>query len=179
MIHFTRSPIDTAPTTVSSGKTGRCRGRCLVMMAMHPSTVCRGPTINDRPCHDFADTRLLRGVPDQDHFSRVVALGNNSHQPALGNHQERAPTPCFASFSIAASTHGSGSTHKTRSSPVEKHLNGVGKFHRLLAYLPLRGSQTGAPFASRKVRVSVPFTISLARITADSSRFTLEPVNEI
>jgi len=44
MTEFTRSPIETTPTTVLPSSTGRCRMRFFVMMCMHSPTVFFGET---------------------------------------------------------------------------------------------------------------------------------------
>lgn len=101
---------------------------------------------------------------------------SGSRQPRTTQTPRRLPDRVRRSIlRQARTTHAGFNDHH-----LEKHRDGVGKRHRAhSAYLPVLGSQTGVPFASRKVKVSVPFTISRARITSDCSCFTLDPVNEI
>lgn len=55
-------------------------------------------------------------------------------------------------------------------------FRGLSFAYENLAHLPVRSSHTGLPLLSRNISVSVPFTISRARIISDVSCFTFDPV---
>jgi hypothetical protein len=94
MIQRTRSPIDTTPSATPSSTTGRWtkamvrhNGHALIHRVL-------GSDKDNRAGHDLTHQGLLRGVALEDHLARVIALRQDTDQPALGRHEHCADTLC-------------------------------------------------------------------------------------